>query len=219
MITREGRGWYGNMEMLFDESFVNCRMSSFTAPYVVCDVESIIFLVNSTYKMFVNALAQKVVHQGDDIRLFFDLAKDYYGIESDGGDDIFFDMGGNIGTTSIYVKKVLNPQLKVISFEPDEVNCRQFKCSCILNGIGEDEIRLVQAALSDEDGEAAIMLSDKKDNMGDHRVLINGNMLENREMEQVKKIRLDTWLETNNVNPGRINLKSRRFFTPTPKTQ
>ena len=204
MITKDGRGWYGSLEMLFDETFVNCRLSSFTAPYVVCEVEGLNFLVNSTYKMFVNALAQNALHQGDDIRLFLDLTKEYYGIEHEGKEGIFFDIGGNIGTTSIYVKKVLNPRLKVISFEPDEENCRQFKCSCILNGIDKNEIRLVQAALSDEDGEASIMLSDMEDNMGDHRVLKNGNMLENRKMEQVKKIRLDTWLDANDVNPSRI---------------
>lgn len=183
---------------------LNCRLSSFTAPYVVCEVENVNFLVNSTYKMFVNALAQKALHQGDDIRLFFDLTKEYYGIESVCEGDIFFDIGGNIGTTSIYVKKVVNPLLKIISFEPDEENCRQFKCSCILNGIDKDDICLVQAALSDENGEASIMLSDKTDNMGDHRVLINGNILSNRETEKVKKIRLDTWLETNHIDISRI---------------
>lgn len=118
------------------------------------------------------------------------------------GGGYFLDVGGNIGTTSIWVKKKLKPQLKIIAFEPVKENCKQFHCNCILNNITEDDYILVEAALSNTNSEADCMIS--KSNLGDNRVIINGNDDKTRKIEKVKTLRLDDWIEKNGIESSKI---------------
>lgn len=81
------------------------------------------------------------------INAFFEMTDKYYGKKNREG--YFFDIGANIGTTSIYVKKKCNPKLHVIGIEAGKDNYDLFRVNCILNkcedivavnkGIGETE--------------------------------------------------------------------------------
>jgi len=61
--------------------------------------------------------------------------------------DLFFDIGANIGTTCIYVKKMF-PQLCVYGFEPGKKNFDLLRINMILNNV--EEINAVNCALSDK---------------------------------------------------------------------
>lgn len=112
-------------------------------------------------------------HQKDDIDLFFFLSEKYYyrnGLE----DGIFLDIGGNIGTTSIPIKKERRFVTKVIAFEPSADNCRVFSANCAINDldIGKD-IVLENIGISNVNGMSELILSEN--NMGDHRVCLDPN--------------------------------------------
>lgn len=84
-------------------------------------------------------------YSDEQIRRFFQLTEKHYGIKNSNG--IFLDIGANIGTTSIYVKKVINRNLRVIGFEPGERNYKLFRTNCILNDV--EDIITVNVALGD----------------------------------------------------------------------
>lgn len=66
------------------------------------------------------------------IDTFFRLADKYFpDLVKSGG--YFLDIGANIGTTSIYVKKKINRNLQIVGFEPYKSNYDLFRVNCILN--------------------------------------------------------------------------------------
>lgn len=73
---------------------------------------------------------------GDMIDELVDFAFDNTDFKASG---FFFDIGANIGTTSIYVKKCW-PELNVIAFEPGKKNYDLFRANCILNGVEDCHI-------------------------------------------------------------------------------
>ena len=64
---------------------------------------------------------------------FFVLTDKYYGARKRTG--IFLDIGANIGTTAIYVKKIVNPYLNVIGIEAGKKNFDIFRINCIINDV------------------------------------------------------------------------------------
>lgn len=64
-------------------------------------------------------------------------------------DGVFLEIGANIGTTTVYMKKKCKPELKFLTFEPVEDNARLLLANCAINGILPD-VTVVHAALSDE---------------------------------------------------------------------
>lgn len=139
---------------------------------------------------------------------FFELSRQYYGIDiSDAG--YFLDVGANIGTTSLWVKKKINDNVKIIAFEPLVENCKQYRCSAILNDIPlqyvypDDVVELntnvlVNAALSDIEDNKILMLD--LHNMGDNRILQGNNKEREREAIEIKSVCLDAWLERNQIS-------------------
>lgn len=75
------------------------------------------------------------------IKSFFELTDLYYGKKERKG--IFLDIGANVGTTSIYVKKVMNPQLHIIGFEVGKKNYDLFRVNCIINNVEDIEVEHV----------------------------------------------------------------------------
>lgn len=67
-----------------------------------------------------------------DIDFFFNMCEKYYGYKPQKG-DIFFDIGANIGTTSIYASKKYNDDIVVYAFEPEPENYKLLRANCILN--------------------------------------------------------------------------------------
>ncbi len=62
---------------------------------------------------------------------------------------LFLDIGGNIGTTSIYCRLKIKEKLKFIAFEPVDVCAKLLAANAAMNGVGSD-IQVVQVALSDQ---------------------------------------------------------------------
>ncbi|MBR3622827.1 MAG: FkbM family methyltransferase, partial [Selenomonadaceae bacterium] len=192
------------LENIFDDKYINNLRSLFTNDYLVLDVGGVNFLINSRYDVMLNPFLQGETFQQDDIILYFELVKKYYGLDTkDFNGKWFFDIGANIGSTSIWANKKICPDMKIAAFEPVEENCRQFLCNLALNSIPPDSVILTRAALSSENGVGEIMHS-SCDNFGDCRVVKNGNRDLLRTTEQIRTIRLDDWISDKNISPNDV---------------
>lgn len=191
-----------SIDQLFDYASQQLRQNSYYTKYVVRDCREVSYIVSTQYGMMIDALSYNKNQQEEDINLFFDLSKEYYGIEINSS-GYFFDIGANIGTTSVWVKKMINPNLKIVAFEPSNENCKQYKCNCILNDIDEEGVTLIKAAISNVEQEMELMLCDDG-NLGDHRICINGNEEKQRQIEKVETFRLDNWIKRNLIEPKQI---------------
>ena len=85
----------------------------------------------------------------ESIDAFFSLVKEHYGddFEKEG---FFLDIGANIGTTSIYVKKK-HPGLKVMAFELCSENYDILRCNTIINHV--EDIIVINKGISNINGE------------------------------------------------------------------
>lgn len=81
------------------------------------------------------------------------------------------DIGGNIGTTSVYAIRLFGAA-RTIVFEPVPDNVRLLRQNLLANGVA-DQVAVFSVALSDEDGKAHLELS--HNNSGDHRVRTTGS--------------------------------------------
>ena len=85
-------------------------------------------------------------HSHRELTFLLSFVKENTNFKDDG---YFLDIGANIGTTSICVKKI-NPDFKVISFEPGQQNYDLLRVNCILNK--EEGIRAEHIGLGSEVG-------------------------------------------------------------------
>jgi FkbM family methyltransferase len=69
----------------------------------------------------------------------------------------FFDIGGNIGFFSLQAAS-LNPNLKVIAFEPLDNNINQFKKSIALNPGFKERISIKEVCLGDKEGTVTFLV-------------------------------------------------------------
>lgn len=179
-------------------SFGKIERPAILPQYTICDVQGLSFVVNTKSHIFINALSNGKTYQEEDIYSFFAMSDKYYGNPKYiGGGGIFLDIGANIGTTSIYVKKKINPELIVHAFEPVKDNCKMLKASLLLNDISDEEYKLVQTALSNENGNALVMVSDN--NIGNNVVVKGNNYNSGFMTESISTIKLDDYLEKNNI--------------------
>ena len=120
-------------------------------PFMSCDVNGIKYIGSSLDLVMMRSMYNKKENWSKkEIDAFFELSDKYYGTDTGEEGGIFLDIGGNIGTTSIYVHKVKAPELKIIAFEPVKDNARIFKANCVLNDIDKEQVTLVEKALSNE---------------------------------------------------------------------
>jgi FkbM family methyltransferase len=109
--------------------------------------------------------------------------------------NVFCDIGANIGTTSIYVKKRLDKDVKILAFEPSKVNYKLLRINMLLNDIEESDFVLVNAAVSDNDGEA--MFEFNEENPGASSLIVNEGTA-NKEMVRVTSF--DNYIEENKID-------------------
>ena len=170
------------------------KIISENMPYITVDIFSpsanryfhFLFRSNDPYMAKHMWGVNRKVHSEEEIRTFLMLSQRYYGITPDSKGS-FLDIGGNIGTTSIYVSKCC-PALDVLAFEPDPDNSKIFRINCILNN---SNAALYNIALGERNTDVSLALSDN--NMGDHRIL--NASLEARRKKTVCMRTFDTWLE------------------------
>lgn len=89
---------------------------------------SIDYTIGESMYMYDTCFAE---HQ---INLFFELMRQYCKSD-DMSNGTFLDIGANVGTTCIYAKKNMAPNLKYIGFEAGIDNYKMFKCNCIINEV------------------------------------------------------------------------------------
>lgn len=70
----------------------------------------------------------------------------------------FLDLGANIGTTSIYVRKLKGPEWNVVAVEACKENYDLLRINCILNHM--EDIRTELFGLSDQSGMASLQYED-----------------------------------------------------------
>ena len=135
-------------------------------------------------------------HTAYELKVFLALAKKYYGIDST-GEGIFLELGANIGTTDIYFIKKLAPNLKWLAFEPNAENFKMLRINTILNDV-EDKVTLVNCGLGDKFDEMTMYIG--LDNPGSNTLI----KLDDRPVEKVKIIPLDSYLAENKIAPQAI---------------
>lgn len=115
------------------------------------------------------------------------------------GEGVFVDVGANLGTTTIEVL-LRHPGARAVAVEPAPRNLELLRQNLLLNGL-TDRVVVVEAALSDTDGEVELALSG--DNHGDHRVgLVDG---EERATHRVPAMRLDALVDDGTIDPSAVS--------------
>lgn len=142
------------------------KESEISVPYSCIKVRNdIVYIGSVADEGILGCMRNSFINFADaQIDLFFDLTEKHYGKRKTDGNGYFLDIGANIGTTSLYVKKVINPNLKVIAFEPSSLNYKMLRCNCILNDF--DDIRCENFGLSNIEEEKVFLYVDKNSGGG-----------------------------------------------------
>jgi len=129
----------------------------------------------------------------DDIDLFFKLSAKKFNLPISHG-DLFLDIGANIGTTSIYVSKNINPHLDILAFEPDNLNYKLLIANSIINSC--EGFKAEKFALSDKNDIADFLVC--KENRGASRIVKNNNesMQENH---RIQTIQFDDYIKESGI--------------------
>lgn len=168
-------------------------------PYQSCKVCEDIVYVSLSQDEIIPRYMFETGRNFSDIMIdtFFRLTDEYFpGLAKDRG--YFLDIGANIGTTSIYVKKKINSSLQVIGFEPCKSNFDLFRVNCILNQA--EDIRAEWIGLSNENIRKKYKYNIH--NSGSSRIVEDDAEGEFVSTVQVEK--LDDYLKENDILPEDI---------------
>lgn len=155
--------------------------------------EDVVFISSGTDQCIPNIMMETgKVFSEDIIKSFFELSN-ILGLK---GGDYFLDIGANIGTTSIYVKKKVKPDLKIIGFEPEKRNYDLFRINCIVNGV--EDIVIEQLGLSNENGQLSFSYNEK--NSGASHIIKSEQNLGSK----IQVAKLDDYLQNNNIDVRKI---------------
>ena len=114
--------------------------------YAISNAEGLSFVANSTdIEIPGNMFETKKVWAADDIGRLGKLLEKYYMIKKDSR-GIFCDIGANIGTTSVYMKRYIIPNYELHAFEPMKENYKLLRTNLILNDISNYNVNNVALA-------------------------------------------------------------------------
>ncbi len=111
--------------------------------------------------------------------------------------DIFVDVGLNIGTTSIYFKRILDTDIRIIGFEPDYKMYKMVKANFILNDI-EEGYGINHLGLGEKRGR--MELYQHPENPGGNSLINSPTEIK----EEVDIYTLDEYIAENNIEPQDI---------------
>lgn len=134
------------------------------------------------------------------IHVFFELVEKYYESATRSRTGYFFDIGANIGTTSIYVKKIINENLRIIGFEAGRSNYDLFRMNCILNQVEDIKAELI--GLSDSNTSKKYRY-DAKNSGGSG--IVEDDFQGGAEISIIDMMKLDDYLKKNNISPEEID--------------
>ena len=165
--------------------------------YVTCSVDGLSYISRSSDNCIIaNMYVDNENWAKKDMERFYNLSKKFYSFTDD--QNVFCDIGANIGTTCIYFKKKLDPEIRILAIEPVESNYTLLKINMLLNGLDHDKEILLQYAVGEKDEESEIYIS--KDNSG-------GNSIVSKSSGETQKITIrsfDHVLEEYQINPAQI---------------
>lgn len=193
-----------NEKIVFYTDFLDLCMKRESYNVIVKTEEGIEYVCDHTDRIIRRVMQDtKRTYSAEDIHKFFELTDTYYGNQKRSG--YFLDIGANIGTTSIYVKKQINPDLSIVAFEPSKENYKRFRINCILNDV--EDIEIVPAGLGSEETEKVFCYHSS--NPGASNVLQSEELIKQLEgsssIETVKTMRLDKYLESKEINAEEID--------------
>lgn len=133
----------------------------------------------------------------DDMMKFHELSNRYYSFSD--GQDLFCDIGANIGTTSIYFKKRIDESVRILAFEPMPDTFRLLGKNMQINDVPESEFRLANIGISNEGSEQTFYYNPKNPGASsftnDDDAYISFSM---------RTVRFDDYLKENGIDPHEI---------------
>ena len=138
----------------------------------------------------------KVNWAKDDMINFHKLAHEYFTFNED--QVLFCDIGANIGTTCIYFKKQIDPDVKILAFEPSEQNYRLLRVNALLNDIDEKDCTFAKKGVSDKSCTASFNYD--PENPGGSAVVSE----EADASDTVQLVSLDDFFENSELDPKMI---------------
>ncbi len=132
----------------------------------------------------------------DEMEIFHRLAYEHFTFNDD--QVLFCDIGANIGTTCIYFKKQIDPDVKILAFEPAERNHRLLRVNALLNEINESDCTFVKKGISDKSSSASFNYD--PENPGGSAV-VSG---EGEGSDVVELVSLDDYFESSGLDPKQI---------------
>lgn len=148
-----------------------------------------------------NVILPEMVKSGtnwarNEMELLFRLSNEHFRFEKK--QDIFCDIGANIGTTCVYFKKKLDPDIKIIAFEPSPENYKLLKINFFLNDIDPNDHHIVPFGVSDEDSMGMV----------EYNPVNPGGTSVSRDSygsgDEIRLIRFDRYIEENDIDVERI---------------
>lgn len=162
-----------------------------TMPYISIEKEDLKFIFNKDDNLIPSLLIENNKLDSIDEMLF--LAK----YAKDISKGLFFDIGANVGTTSITFKKKIANDLKYYAFEPLKENYKCLKLNCIINDC--EDIVTINKGLSNSNSEKKMHIYDGA--FGSSYVAeIEGKS------EVCSFVKLDDFMNLNGLNPQEIAL-------------
>ncbi|MBD5538367.1 MAG: FkbM family methyltransferase [Lachnospiraceae bacterium] len=153
----------------------------------------------SDYAISANMFLRKQTYSQREIDLFILLAKQYYGTTQNES-AFFFDIGANIGTTCIYVKKCLLPNISIAAFEPIYKNYKLLLANFILNDI--TDYVAVNKAVSD--ASASYKMRFEAGNPGGSSIVSGEEAMEASDLQSVDSLSVDEFLMQNHIEPANV---------------
>lgn len=169
-----------------------CALISGTTEYYLFGIKDI----SIPFDMFIN----KCTFPEEEIKLFFKLTEKYYNRKPQ-SKDYFFDIGANIGTTSIYVKRNIFNEMNVVAFEPEPFNYKLLRANALLNDC--EDIRCENIGLSSKEGTATMAIF--PENRGRNQIVSSSDMdLRDKEKIDISIMSLDDYIGREHIDSNFI---------------
>lgn len=146
-----------------------------------------------------NMFRKRESYSQDEINLFIYLAKQYYGITQE-EKGYFFDIGANIGTTCVYAKKCLLPNISIVAFEPLYKNYKLLLANFILNDI--TDYMAVNKAVSDVSGSYDMHYDAA--NPGGSAIVSGEASIADSDLQSVDSLSVDEFMLQNHIEPADV---------------
>ncbi len=166
-------------------------------PYSVVTADGLSYMNASTDNVIIPMMLHSRKNWArDEMEFFYKLANEYY--EFNNVQNIFCDIGANIGTTCIYFKKRIDEHIKIMAFEPSMENYKLLRINAILNDIDPEDHLFIRKGLSDKNSIGELKYDPV--NPG------GSSFMENKvgANDEVELISLDDYLNRNKITASQI---------------